>query len=138
MNRSLFLAASALILSAAAARADDADNPLVKQVRDKVGDDKPFTLVVHFKVKSGSEKKFEELAARAAKGSRSEKGNVAYEFHHDTEKPSDYVLFERWKNVGALRVHFGKDYIKEFLAAMAEVSDGAPQVRVLTPIGSGE
>jgi quinol monooxygenase YgiN len=138
VKRSLILTAALVLAVSAPSRAQD-DNPLLKQIGAKVGgDDKPFTLMVHLKIKEGSEKKFEELAAKAAKGSRAEKGNLAYEFHRDAEKPTEYVLFERWKNLPALREHFGKDYVKEFLAAMPELADGAPQIRVLTPVGGSE
>jgi quinol monooxygenase YgiN len=137
VKRSLFLTAALVLAASAPSRAQD-DNPLLKQIKDKVGEEKPFTLIVHLKIKGGSEKKFEELATKAAKGSRAEKGNLAYEFHRDTEKPTDYVLFERWKNLPALREHFGTDHFKEIVAAMRELAEGQPQIRILTPVAGDE
>src|SRR5258708_2556602 len=64
-----------LSLSARARAADEKPHPIVATVKAALKDtSKPFTLLVSLKVKDGNEEKFEKAFAKAAAGTRKEKG----------------------------------------------------------------
>ena len=114
---------------------DDKAPDLFARINAAKLEDKPFTLIVRLKVKPGMEAKMEGAARKAEKATRSEKGNLAYEFHRDVDNKGEYVLFERWKNVAALQAHFKEDHTKTILALFAEIAVGAPEIRLLAPVG---
>jgi quinol monooxygenase YgiN len=109
---------------------------LADQVRAAVkGDDKPFTLVIRLEIKEGAGPKLEAAFAPAAKASRQEKGCLAYNLDHDPQKPTHYMIYERWKDLGALEAHLKADYVKNLLAEMGGLLNGAPNMQIMAPAG---
>ncbi len=128
-----FMLVVTLLLPAAAA-AEEKENPILAFVKTKVKDaDKPFTLIIALKVKEGEEKKLEAAFAKAIKATRKEKGCITYDLSRDTSDASRYLVYERWKTVDALKAHLETAHIKELLAELPALLDGAPEPRVLTP-----
>lgn len=50
--------------------------------------------------------------------SRSEDGCISHAVHIDAEDPLRLVFFERWRDMAALRLHFGQAGSAEFLEAV--------------------
>ena len=113
---------------------DPPGTALFKTVKEKVGADKPFTLLVTAKVKDGTAAKFEAAAATVAAATLKEKGCQAYEFHRSTEDGNTFYLVEKWADLPALEAHFKTDHLTAFLAAFGEVADGPPKAVVATPL----
>jgi quinol monooxygenase YgiN len=139
----LLVLGAVLMLSAPFVPADDKakkdDKPapdIMTRLKDAGVGEKPFTLIVRFKIKPGNEKKMEEEARRVSKASRAEKGCLAYELHRDLENKGEYVLFERWKGTSALEAHFKEEHTKAILALLGEVAAGPPEVKLLAPVES--
>jgi quinol monooxygenase YgiN len=110
-------------------------NPIIADVKAKLKNpDKPFTMVVVFKVKPGKEKAFVELVAAAKKKTRQEKGNLAYDLYQSAEQPEIYVNWEKWKNIDGLADHVKADYIVKLLKAVAELTEGGPEIKVIVPV----
>jgi quinol monooxygenase YgiN len=127
---------AALLTAILAAPAFAQDNPIVASVKSRLKDpDKPFTLIVQIKVKEGAGERFEAAFAKARRATRQEKGNLAYDLSRDTQDPSRYLVYERWKNLEALEAHLQTAYIKALLAELPEFSAGPPESRVLLPAG---
>ena len=115
---------------------DDKENPVLASVRSRLKNpDKPFTLIVHIQVKEGSGEQFEAAFAKAITGTRKEKGNLVYDLNRDTEKPSRYLVYERWKSLAALEAHLNSPHIKALLAELPKLTEGAPESRVMLPAG---
>jgi quinol monooxygenase YgiN len=95
-------------------------------------DDEPFALVVTFRVKgtAEAEAKFVKLVDAAVKGTRREKGNVAYVFNRETADPRNVVLYEEWRSFTDLRHHFTYAYVTEFLGAFPEILEAGPELKV--------
>lgn len=125
--RSVLALAVALLLVVPAVAQDPPGTAIFKTVKDKVGADKPFTLLVTAKVKDGMADKFEAAATAVAAGTLKEKGCRAYEFFRSTEDPNTFYLIEKWDNLPALEAHFKADHLTAFLKAFGEVADGAPK-----------
>jgi quinol monooxygenase YgiN len=114
----------------------DKENPVITAVKSRLKDpDKPFTLIVRIKLKEGAGKDFEASFAKASLATRKEEGNLAYDLNRDTQDPSRYLIYERWKNLAALEAHLKTSYIKALLAELPKVADGAPESQILLPAG---
>jgi quinol monooxygenase YgiN len=124
------------LLLASFGPAAEPDHPVVATVRAAIQDpSKPFVLVVVIKVKDGAGPKLETAFAKAAKESRKEKGNRAYELSHSTKNSNEYVLYERWENLDALAAHLKTPHFLEVAAALGSLGDGPPNLGVFVPVG---
>jgi quinol monooxygenase YgiN len=112
------------------------EHPIAAQVKAALKDPgRPFTLVVHLKIKEGAAEKFEAAFAKAAQPTRQEKGNRAYDLNRDAQAPTKYLLYERWQDLSALDEHLKTPYITKLLSEVQELQDGPPEVSVLLPAG---
>jgi quinol monooxygenase YgiN len=114
----------------------DKENPVITAVKSRLKNpDKPFTLLVRVQVKEGVEKQFEAAFAKAITATRKERGNLAYDLNRDTQNPSHYLVYERWKDLAALEAHLKTPHIKALFAELPKVTDGAPESQILLPAG---
>jgi quinol monooxygenase YgiN len=114
----------------------DKENPVIVAVKSRLKNpDKPFTLLVRVQVKEGAGKQFEAAFAKAITGTRKEKGNLAYQLNRDTENPTRYLVYERWKDLAALEAHLKAPHIQALFAELPKVTDGAPESQILIPAG---
>jgi quinol monooxygenase YgiN len=115
---------------------EDKENPVITSVKSRLKNpDKPFTLIVRVQVKEGAEKQFEAAFAKAIPATRKEKGNLAYDLNRDTQDPSRYLVYERWKDLTALEAHLKTPHIKALLAELPKVTVGPPESQVLLAAG---
>jgi quinol monooxygenase YgiN len=118
------------------ASADEKESPIVAKVKAAVkGTDRPFVLVVRFKVKEGAAEKFEAAFAKATQETRKEKGNRAYDLNRDTQTPTHYLLYESWHDLAALEAHLKTPYITKLLADTKDLQAGPPEGSILVPAG---
>src|SRR5262245_17641163 len=86
-----------------AARVNAQDHPVVAMVKSKVKDPaKPFAILVTIKAKAGKEKELEATFAPCIAATKKEPGCIAYELNRDSDDPTTYVMYEKFKNVAAL------------------------------------
>ena len=127
------VALTALLFSVSAA-GQEKDDPIVGAVKPHLTDaSKPFTMLVHIKVKDGSAEKFEAAFAKAVKGTRQEKGNLAYDLNRDAQEAGKYLVYERWRNLAGLEAHVKTPHITSLLAEVGDMLAAPPEIRVLTP-----
>ena len=135
---SLCLAAGLLLtpMLAQSAAGEEKDDPILTFVKPRLKDaGKPFTLIVVVKVKEGEGAKFEASFAKAQKATRMEKGCISYDLNRDADDAGRYLVYERWKSLAALEAHLKTDHIKALLADLPALVAGAPEPRVLMPLG---
>jgi quinol monooxygenase YgiN len=117
-------------------RGEEKENPIEAEVKASLkGPARPFTMLLRVKVKDGAGKKFEAAFAKAAAGTRKEKGNKAYELNRSAKSPNEYIVYERWQNVAALQAHLKAPHITTLLAEIGDLLDGPPEVKVFVPVG---
>ena|GEM_PF-775058 len=113
-------------------KAADEDNPVIKLVKSKMKDEKKtFALLVTFKVKAGSEKKFEEAFAPCLIATRKEAGCVAYYLNRDPDAPNTYIMYESFKGIPGLDAHLKEKHTQTLLATVIPMCDGTPEIKVL-------
>jgi quinol monooxygenase YgiN len=101
-----------------------------------MSDNKPFTLITRIYLKPGTEAQFEPIAIRVSKASSAEKGCLAYEFHRDLEKPTNYTLIEKWTGLAPLRSHLLLDHTKQIQTAFSKMSTTPRTTEIFAPVGS--
>ena len=122
----------ALLLALATTVIAQDENPVVTTVKSKVKDkDKPFGMAVIFKVKTGSEKAFEEAFKPCLEGTRAEKGCLAYYLNRDLDEPNTYIVFERFRSIAALETHAKTPHVAELIKKIGPLTEGEPKVKVL-------
>jgi (4S)-4-hydroxy-5-phosphonooxypentane-2,3-dione isomerase len=127
---------TSLVLCTALTPAAEPDHPVVATVRAAIQDpSKPFVLVVQIKVKDGAAMKFEQAFAKVGKESRKEKGNRAYDLNRSTKNPNEYLVYERWETLAALAAHLKTPHFLEAAAAIGDLGDGPPDIRVWIAVG---
>lgn len=70
------------------------------------------------------------LAVEHVERSRAEPGCLSHEVSRDVQQPLRFVFVERWRDMAALQAHFQVDASRQFARAMAELSDGPPQINL--------
>lgn len=114
----------------------EGQNPILAQVKATLKDpSKPFTMAVRLSVQPGMEEKFEAAFATAVKPTRQEKGCLAYELSRDAKTPTQYLAYERWRDLEGLDAHLNAPHFKTLVAAIGDLLSGAPEVQVLVPVG---
>jgi quinol monooxygenase YgiN len=133
MRRAIVLA-TALLFAAGVPAQDAPGAALFKTVKEKVGADKPFSLLVTAKVKDGMADKMIAAAATVAAATLKEKGCKQYDFFRSTEEPNTFYLIEKWDDLPALEAHFKTDHLLAFVGQFGDLLDGAPKLVVATPL----
>jgi quinol monooxygenase YgiN len=64
--------------------------------------------------------------------SRTEPGCIAHNVHVDCEQEQRLVFVEYWRDMPALLAHFAVPDSNRFVDAMAKLSPGAPEIKILT------
>ena len=133
-RRCCLLALSALLVGLALSDARGQDeNPVVKLIKSKVKDpNRPFAILVTFKVKAGNEAAFEAAFRPALAATRKEPGCVSYELNRDTEQTGNYVMYEQFRSVAAIDEHIRAPYTQTLLKTVVPMCEGDPQIKVLT------
>jgi quinol monooxygenase YgiN len=63
--------------------------------------------------------------------SRTEPGCLSHDVHTDCENPLRLVFLERWADLDALRVHFGRSDARGFVKAARTLAAGGSPVEIL-------
>ena len=95
----------------------------------------PLSLLVRSAVEAGDVEKVEASFGKARSLTLNEPGCRAYELNRDTQNPSHYLVYERWKDLAALDAHLKTPHIKALFVELPKVTDGAPESQVLLPAG---
>jgi quinol monooxygenase YgiN len=130
--RSWLVAFATLVLPglASATRGAD-DHPAVALVKSKVKDPaRPFALLVTIQAKPGKGKELEAAFAPCIAATKREPGCLAYELNRDPDDPTNYLLFEKWKDVAALQAHLKAGHTQELFKAIGPLSDGEIKAKV--------
>jgi quinol monooxygenase YgiN len=91
----------------------------------------PFCVIAKHRAKPGRADDYERRMLADLDRTRSEPGALQFHIHRDRYDRDLFVIYEVWGNVEALRVHFGKPYVKQFVLDSAEYIDGDMDVQWL-------
>ncbi|HEX4147164.1 MAG TPA: antibiotic biosynthesis monooxygenase [Pirellulales bacterium] len=126
------------ILSGSVLAADDLPaNDLLDRLKASVKEDQPFELLVRLKLKPGTEAKFAAEAAKVAKATAAEPGNEMFVFFEHLEQPGTVILFEKWKNIAALKSHLEQPHTIPWLKFTGDIGVQAT-IGILGPLGAAK
>lgn len=80
------------------------------------------------RVKFGSEADLERLSIEYARAAREDPGCVEFRFARDVEDTEVMVFIEKWATREDFNDHSKHDHTREFIAAAAEFTTGAPHM----------
>jgi len=83
--------------------------------------DRPFNVVVKFRVKEGKEDELLEVIKVAVPESRKEKGVIQYDISRDLKEPV-FVIYEKYENGTIFDNHMRLSHTKALLDKIGEVS----------------
>ena len=128
----LALAAGCLIVGPLRAQQENGPlDSLLDRIKAIPGQaDKPFSMIVQFKVKADKVETVLDAAKKAVPASRAEKGNAAYDVQQSLEDPTEFFVLETWRNAEALKFHSGTDHFAEFIKVIQTAIEGPPHMRV--------
>lgn len=83
-----------------------------------------------FKAKPDRVKDVIELARGMFGPSRSEPGNISYNFYEDKGNEFHFLFFEEWKSQEAIDFHFSTPYFKNFMERFPDMIEGSPEIKI--------
>lgn len=72
------------------------------------------------------EKEFRKLIPKVLK----DPGAISYVVHRRVDAPNDFLVYEKYDNREALKLHGSTEHFKEFSKAIASLLDGRPEVGI--------
>ena len=84
----------------------------------------------HAIAREGSDEEMQKLAVEHVLRSRAEPGCISHAVSRDVEHPCRFVFVERWTDMAALQLHFRVEASRQFAKAMAQLSDGKPELAI--------
>jgi quinol monooxygenase YgiN len=81
------------------------------------------------RAKPGQADALEKRMIADARKTREEPGALQFHIHRDRFERNLFVVFEIWRDINALREHFEKLYVKQFVADSVRYHDGDMEVQ---------
>ena len=100
--------------------------------------DKPFSLIVHLKVKRDQVEAVLTAAKKAVPASRAEKGCVAYEVQQNLEDATEFFILETWSDAKALQFHSSTDHFAEFIKVIGSAVEEPPHMGITRAVSAGQ
>ena len=84
----------------------------------------------HAIAREGSDEEMQKIALEHVLRSRAEPGCISHAVSRDVEYPRHFVFIERWTDMAALQLHLRVEASQQFAKAMAQLSDGKPEMAI--------
>jgi quinol monooxygenase YgiN len=91
----------------------------------------PYCVIAKHRAKPGLADAYEQRMLADLNMTRSEPGALQFHIHRDRSDRNLFVIYEIWRDVEALRKHFEKLYVKQFVLDSAEFIEGNMEVQWL-------
>jgi quinol monooxygenase YgiN len=95
------------------------------------GETGPYCLIAWHRAKPCQADALERRMNADLQKTRAEPGSLQFHIHRDRFDRDLFVIYEVWKDINALREHFEKSYVKEFVTDSAEYEEGDMKVQWL-------
>jgi quinol monooxygenase YgiN len=91
----------------------------------------PYCVIAIHRASPGKADAYERRMLADLERTRSEPGALQFHIHRDRADPNVFVIYEVWRDIGALRAHFATPYVRQFVADAAQFVDGDMTVQWL-------
>lgn len=95
----------------------------------------PVVIVATLTAKTESVDSVRDILTRAVIDVHGEPGCQLYSLH---ESGNTFVFVEQWTDAAALKTHSAAPAVSTMFKAVGEHLDGAPDIKMLTPIPAGD
>jgi len=104
---------------------------LPKLPNPAIGETGPYCVIAKHRAKPGRADAYEKRMLADLAQTRAEPGALQFHIHRDRFDRNLFVIYEIWRDVNALREHFAKPYVLQFVENSAEYIDGDMEVQWL-------
>ncbi|MEN6341746.1 MAG: putative quinol monooxygenase [Methanospirillum sp.] len=87
-----------------------------------------ITIVARGRVRAESVADLERLALDLVGASRSEAGNVSYDFYADLADPATFTFIEVWQDQNAIDLHNATPHFRGFVEKAGPIFDGPLEI----------
>jgi quinol monooxygenase YgiN len=99
------------------------------------GETGPYCLIAKHRARPGLADAYEKRMLADLERTRAETGALQFYIHRDRFDRNLFVIYEAWRDVRALREHFEKPYVLQFVADSAQYIEGNMEVQWLVMVG---
>jgi quinol monooxygenase YgiN len=99
------------------------------------GETGPYCLIARHRARPGLADAYEKRMLADLERTRAETGSMKFYIHRDRRDRDLFVIYEIWRDVRALREHFEKPYVLQFVADSARFIEGDMEVQWLVMAG---
>jgi quinol monooxygenase YgiN len=89
----------------------------------------PYCVIAKHRAKPGRADAYERRMLADLEDTRAEPGALQFHIHRDRFDRDLFVIYEVWRDVDALREHFERPYVKQFVVDSAEYIEGDMEVQ---------
>jgi quinol monooxygenase YgiN len=89
----------------------------------------PYCVIAKHRAKRGRADAYERRMLADLENTRAKPGALQFHIHRDRFDRDLFVIYEVWRDVDALRAHFEKPYVKQFVVDSAEYIEGDMEVQ---------
>lgn len=94
----------------------------------------PFVVIASHRAVPGTADQLEARMLLDLANTRAEQGCLQFHIHRHRADRDLFVIYEVWRDVEALRTHFGADYVQAFVRDSAPFEAGELGVQFLTMV----
>ena len=94
-------------------------------------------IVVKFSIRPDKADEWPSLVDEFTQGTRSEEGNIFFEWSRSVDQPTQYVLVEAFADSSAGEAHVNSDHFKKAMAWMPEMIVTKPEIINVEVPGDG-
>jgi quinol monooxygenase YgiN len=91
----------------------------------------PYCLIAMHRARPDRADAYQQRMLADLEKTRSEPGALQFHIHRDRFDPNLFVIYEVWKDIAALREHFDKPFVRQFVEDAAEYVDSNMEVQWL-------
>jgi quinol monooxygenase YgiN len=89
----------------------------------------PYCVIAKHRAKPGRADAYERRMLADLEDTRAEPGALQFHIHRDRFDRDLFVIYEVWRDAKALREHFEKPYVRQFVVDSAQYIEGDMEVQ---------
>ena len=93
------------------------------------GERSPYCVIARHRAKPGRADAYERRMLADLEATSAEPGALQFHVHRDRFDRNLFVIYEVWRDVDALREHFERPYVRQFVPDSAEYIEGDMEVQ---------
>ena len=93
-------------------------------------------VVAKLKAKQDQEKEVEQVLSKMVESVASEEGALMYSLHRSQSDPCTFMLYEKYKDAGALKTHSSTPHFKKMFGDLQALVDGPADIELFEELAA--